>query len=161
MKTLRLKIAGIGILSTAVIVLVGVFWFSKPQSKQAAKSPKPGQPATVTATTENGTNQRAEKLYQMALRKKNAGGSSERKYHIVAGYCRQILELYPDSPQADKATELLQEVPERYQRLSLEEIRSQMPSKPAVRKSRSLRRRLPRRDDEWHIAVNNEMNPSN
>ncbi len=51
----------------------------------------------------------------MAMREKNAGDSSERKYHIVAGCCRQILELYPDSPQADKARELLQEdVPERY-----------------------------------------------
>jgi hypothetical protein len=51
----------------------------------------------------------------MALREKNAGGSSQRKYQIVAGCCRQILERYPDSPQADKARKLLQEdVPERY-----------------------------------------------
>jgi len=70
MKALWMKIAGIGILSTAVIVLVGVFWLTKPQSKQAVQSPslKPRQRVTVTDTTENGTSQRAEKLYQMALR---------------------------------------------------------------------------------------------
>lgn len=40
MKVLWLKIAGIGILSTAAVVLVGVFWLTKPQEKQAAKPAK-------------------------------------------------------------------------------------------------------------------------
>ena len=74
MKVLWLKIVGVVVLVTAVIVLVGVFWLTKPQSKQVAQSPslKPEQPVLVTDATENESNQRAEKLYQMALRKKNA-----------------------------------------------------------------------------------------
>ena len=46
-----------------MIVLVGAFWLTKPQSKKAAKPSKPGQPVIVTDAIENESNQRAEKLY--------------------------------------------------------------------------------------------------
>ena len=109
MKVLWLKIAGIAVLVVVAVavLLVGVFWSSEPESQEVIASAEAGRIAPT----------KAERLYQMALREKNAGGSSERKYQIVAGCCRQILELYPDIPQADKARELLQEeAPEKYQK---------------------------------------------
>lgn len=117
MKTFWLKIAGSAVLVVVVtaVILVGIFWSYQPEGQEAIALTEAGRiPPT-----------KAERLYQMALREKNAGGSSERKYQIVAGCCRQILELYPDSPQVDKARELLQEeVPERYKN----NITSQQPA---------------------------------
>jgi len=82
-------------------------------------------------------------------------------FRIITDCCRKILTDYPDSPEAEKATELLQEVPKRHQRLA-----AQTPSEPAVRKSRRLRRRLPRqddmrRDDERYVITVDEMNYAN
>lgn len=104
----------------------------------------------------------AESLYQTALSHKERDNPSDMDFRITADCCRKILTDYPGSPQAEKATELLQEVPEKYQSQTV----VQTTSEPKVRKSRRLRRRLPRQDDmirvdERYVATVDEMNSVN
>jgi len=56
-------------------------------------------------------NPHADNLYQMALVHKKSG--RVLGYGRMVDYCRQIQELYPDSPQAEKAKELLRQLPEQ------------------------------------------------
>jgi hypothetical protein len=161
MNTLVLKIAGIIILVLVAIIVANIFWptGSAPiaqapdseqiqqenkgiletrqlEAKQVVEPTKPKRPKTIRQETLN--HQRAENLYQVALlQKEKSINSPNMNYEMVIGCCRQILERYPDSPQADKAKELLQEVPEQYRR--------QYSTQPKVKKSRSLRRMPQRR----------------
>ncbi|NIP50742.1 MAG: hypothetical protein GWO10_03720 [candidate division Zixibacteria bacterium] len=130
MKTIWIKLV---VALALVLLVVGgiIFWPTETGPKDAPVDLKP--PPRVQQT-------RAEGLYQMALSRPERDNPSEMDFRIMADCCRKILADYPDSPEAEKATELLQEVPERYQRLSV----AQVPSKPAVRKSKPLRRRPPR-----------------
>ena len=107
MKTLWLKICGGIILGVAVLVVfwVGIFRSSDQQSQPVIESTKSGQPAAVKPTTEQESEQRVEKLYKMAERVKNSTAPSERKYRIMAEYCRQIIERYPNSPKAEMASQ--------------------------------------------------------
>jgi len=58
----------------------------------------------------------AEELYQTALLHKEPGDSPRQNYRILVHNCRRILKEYPDSPQAEKARELLQDVRRRCER---------------------------------------------
>ncbi|NIR66191.1 MAG: hypothetical protein GWO10_21055 [candidate division Zixibacteria bacterium] len=130
MKTICIKLVVVLVL---ILLVVGgiVFW---PAETEPVDAPVDLKPAPRVQQT------KAEGLYQMALSRRERDNPSEMDFRIMADCCRTILTDYPESPEAEKATELLQEVPERYQRLSV----AQIPSEPAVRKSRPLRRRPPR-----------------
>jgi len=167
MDKLWLKITGIAVLALVAIVVVTAFWpaenvpmaesrdmkqiqkedksdlkrqqvVQQPQEKQVVEPAEPKRPKTIEQAE---SNSKAEKLYQIALFYKEPGDSLDMSYKIVLDCCGLILEQYPDSPQAEKARELLQEVPEQYRKQYAEEMRPRLPSKPAVRKSRPLRRR--------------------
>jgi hypothetical protein len=56
-------------------------------------------------------NPHADNLYQMALVHKKS--ARVLGYGRMVEYCRQIQELYPDSPQAKQAKELLRQLPEQ------------------------------------------------
>jgi hypothetical protein len=157
MNKLWLKITGIVVLSLAAIIVVNAFWPAetaptdelrdawKTQEKDRANlkaRPKPHDPE-------------AEKLYQTALLH-TPGNSPRPSYQIMMDYCKQIFTQYPNTAQAEKARELL-----RQYDMTDRQISRLYSSGPAVNKSRPLRRRPPRRYDEWHIATNDEMNQSN
>lgn len=132
MKKHWLIITGFVALTVVVIIVANVF--------RSAET-KPRQPGTVT---ERESNPEAEKLYQKALSQKE---SSEREppsisNRIILDCCRKILKEYPDSVQAEKAEELLQEVPEQYREHYDREMSFLHLSKrkPKVKKSRTLRR---------------------
>ena len=101
-------------------------------------------PTRPEIVTERASNPEAEKLYQKALSQKE---SSEREppsisNRIILDCCRKILKEYPDSVQAEKAEELLQEVPEQYREHYDREMSFLHLSKrePKVKKTRTLRR---------------------
>ncbi len=136
MKTLSLKIAVSVVLILAVSVLVWVFWPT--ETKHTVELTVPIE------TTAEKINPRAEELYQTALNQKDASYSAARKYRIMTQSCRYIIERFPNSPQAEKARELLQEVPPRYQkRYARSTTFLPVQSEPKVRKSKPLRRRRP------------------
>jgi hypothetical protein len=59
-------------------------------------------------------NPHAESLYQMALAESKIAKKPMMTYKRMVDYCRQIIELYPQSPQAPKAKVLLRQMPQRY-----------------------------------------------
>jgi hypothetical protein len=152
MKTIWIKLA----LALALVLLVvgGImFWPTETEPTDA-----PGDLKTPPQVQQT----RVESLYQTALFHKERDNPSDMDFRITADCCRKILTDYPDTPHAEKATELLKEVPEKYQSQSA----AQASSQPKVRKSRRLRHRLPRqdgmrRDGERHIATVDETNPAN
>jgi len=58
--------------------------------------------------------QEAEKLYQQALSYNEKQSAPAVKYTMTADYCRKIIKHYPDTPQAEKAEQLLKQIPEKY-----------------------------------------------
>ncbi|MHC4155769.1 MAG: hypothetical protein ACYST6_12715 [Planctomycetota bacterium] len=88
-------------------------------------------------------------LYQIALtalsEKNKPGASPDRNYRIIAASCREIQRRYPDSQEAEKAKELLQEVPQQYVSEYDRRVMLAYPRQPKVKKSRALRRRIPAR----------------
>jgi len=109
------------------------------EEKQTVDVAKPQHIETIQREKPN---PKAEQLYQMALSYNKSGEPQhDRGYEIIIDCCWQILTQYPDSPQAKKARELLQEVPEQYHKQYEKEMILRYSSKPAVRKSRRLRRR--------------------
>jgi len=146
MKTICIKL--VVVLALVLLVVGGlIFWPNETEPEDT-----PGELKTPPHVQQT----RVENLYQMALSHRERDNPSDMDFRITADCCRKILKDYPNTPQAEKANELLQGVPERYQRLA-----AQTPSQPAVRKSRPLRRRLPRRDDELYITTYEELKSSN
>lgn len=158
MNKLWLKITGFVVLALAAIIVVNAFWptGTAPTSesndmKQVKKEDKSDlkpqqvvqQPEEKEAVEQAESIPNAEKLYQIALFYKEPGDSPDpnMSYEIVLDCCGLILNQYPNTPQAEKARELLQKVPEDYRKRYDEGMRSRYLSKPKVKKSRSLRRR--------------------
>jgi type IV secretory pathway VirB10-like protein len=83
----------------------------KPETKPA----EPEQPETLEEAEE--LNPHAENLYQMALVESKIAKKPFMTYKRMVDYCRQILQQYPNSPQAPKARQLLREMPERERKL--------------------------------------------
>lgn len=83
----------------------------------------------------------AEKLYRIAGLSIESGDPPETRYETVLDCCYLILNEYPNSPEAEKATQLLQEVPEEYREQYYKEKGFLYSRKPTVIKSRPLRRR--------------------
>lgn len=157
MNKLWLKITGITVLVVLAIIFVTIFWPAetapRDESRDVGKllerdradledKPNPHQPE-------------AEKMYQMALLH-TPGNSPKPSYQIMVDFCRQIFTQYPNTLQAEKARELL-----RQYDMTDRQISRLYSSGPVVKKSRPLRRRPLRRDDEWFIANSNEVKPSN
>ncbi|MHC4574906.1 MAG: hypothetical protein ACYS76_12390 [Planctomycetota bacterium] len=90
MHRIRLKIVGFAVLAfIAAALSIKALWPTKPQAQPAAQEK---------------TNKRAERLYRMAkLQKEKADSSNSREYFTVIAFCRNIIERYPDTPQARKA----------------------------------------------------------
>jgi len=97
----------------------------KKQPAEAAKQPVPNQAAKPRAVQpavvqlkpiekqdEEELNPHAEDLYQMAVVESKIAKKPMMSYHRMVNYCRQILELYPNTGYAPKARELLRKVPE-------------------------------------------------
>jgi hypothetical protein len=187
MKTLLWKIAGSVVLVLAVVIVVKIFWstetepvteskrtgqnkqvqekntddleiqpgLQQPDAKLAFKQPESNLSETIE---EEGANPEAEKLYQMALSCKVPRDSQDASHRIMVECCRQILKEYPNSPQAPKARDLLQQynVPE-------EATGFPYASQPKVKKSRTLRRRqrsVTRYRRHYNIS-DEEVSPSN
>ena len=148
MKELWLKVI---VVAVVVVILttffVVIFWPSGTPNQQGATTYLEIQP--------DEQNMEVEKLYQAALLN-TPGNSPEPSYDMMVASCRRIFIQHPNTPQAEKARELL-----RQYNMTDRQISRLYSSGPEVKKSRPLRRRLPRRDDEWHIANSNEVNPSN
>ncbi len=100
MNKLWLKITGIAVLALVAVIVVHAFWF--------AETPPQKENKDDLKTPLNAQHSKAEKLYQTALLH-TPGKSPEPGYRIMIDYCRKILREYPDSPQAKKAKELLQQ----------------------------------------------------
>lgn len=151
MNKLWLKIIGFAVLIITVIIVVNAFW---PIETQIEDGDTRDWEAKATEQYPE-----AEKLYQMALsRSKSGDPQDDRKYALIIDCCRQILTQYPDSPQAKKARELLQEVPEQYRKQYEKEMILRYSSKPAVRKSRPLRRRVSRSYPRLHYIPGEDIN---
>lgn len=143
MKTSGLKIAGIAVSVLAVIVVAKIFWPA--ETKPATEITSEIQAKAPKAVEQQQPDARAERLYEMALLQKETAESSPENYEMVLVSCWHIIRRYPDTPQAEKAKQLLQEVPEQYRKQYSEKLSFLYPSEPKVKKSRPLRRRVPKR----------------
>lgn len=88
MKAHSWRIPG-AVLLLAVVISAAVFW---PTQREETGNNLAGRQKPS-----------AEELYKTALLHKEPGDSPARNYRIVVDCCRQILEEYPDSPEAEKA----------------------------------------------------------
>ena len=131
MKKSWIKISGLVILVLVVIILV---CFSTKQTADSAKS-KP-----VTTVGHEEISSKAEKLYQRALQQKDSS-APHTDYRMIIECCSRILKEYPDSPQAEKAKELLRDVPASYLKQYDKELGALYSQEPKVKKSKRLRRR--------------------
>ena len=59
---------------------------------------------------------RAEQLFEMALTHRKMGRLPAMGYKKMVDYCRQIIEMYPDSIYAFKARRMLADIPERFRK---------------------------------------------
>ncbi len=187
MKALWLKIVGSLVLVSVVVIVVKVFRPTEtepvtklksneriqqvqeksignfdiqprlqlPNAKPAFDRRIPRLPETIAKEE---VSAKAEKLYQMALFCKTDAESQDTSFDIMVECCRQILKEYPNSPQATKARELLQ------QHNVTEEVTGfPYAGQPKVKKSRTLRRRqrsATRHRRHYNIAEK-EVSPSN
>ncbi len=157
MNKLWLKITGIVGLALAVIIMVYAFWPVETAPRDESRDVEQIQEKDRANLEDKPKpqNEEAEKMYQMALLH-TPGNSPIPSYQIMVDSCRKIFTQFPNTTQAEKARELL-----RQNDMTDRQISRLYSSVPAVKKSRPLRRRPPRRDDEWFIANNNEVNRSN
>lgn len=132
MKNLGLKIAGAALVILVLIVLINVFSSSK-TSKLTQEPPKqrteqniqehpkqeqikkPEQRTIAQDKTEE-VNPHAENLYQLAVVESKIAKKPMMTYRRMVDYCRQLFKEYPDSSQAEKARELLRQMPDRHKR---------------------------------------------
>ncbi len=146
MNTFWLKIAGLAAVVVGLIVVVGKFTGPKeagkpepktvqdmwkqdekrlraePQVQQPTKRrrrPKtiePSSPQFKELSLEDKV--RAEQLFEMALfeRKKGRLPVPGMGFKKMVDYCRQIIQMYPDSIYAFKARRMLADIPRRYRK---------------------------------------------
>ncbi len=57
----------------------------------------------------------AERIYQMARTESKIARKPMMSYMRMVNYCRQLLKEFPNTPQAEKARQLLRNMPEREQ----------------------------------------------
>lgn len=59
----------------------------------------------------------AQRLFEMALAQRKMARLPGVTYKLMVDYCREIIQRYPNSPEAPKAQRMLREVPERYREI--------------------------------------------
>lgn len=59
----------------------------------------------------------AQKLFEMAMFHRKSGRLPVMSYKKMVGYCREIIERWPDSEYAFKAKRMLADIPERYRKM--------------------------------------------
>jgi TolA-binding protein len=59
----------------------------------------------------------AQRLFEMALAQRKMARLPGITYKLMVDYCREIIQKYPNSPEAPKARRMLGEVPERYREI--------------------------------------------
>ena len=150
MKTYWWKIGLAAVLVLAAVITARVFW-SRPSESSITESPAR---ANQQQTQQNRPRPSAKELYQTALLHKEPADSAHRDLWLVVAYCRRIQREYPDSPQAEKAKKLLEEMPERHQEMSFPRT-----GKPKVKRSRPLRRRIPMRYERQPYIIIEETEP--
>ena len=100
MNRFWLKIGRVVVLAAAAVIIVYVLWpaETEPTGKLDTGADKEKQ----AAVAEQDFGQ-AEKLYRTALLYEGKGALPYLRYKKTADSCREILQRYPDSPQAEKA----------------------------------------------------------
>jgi len=86
------------------------------EAKQPSVQPKPPRPLSNDIERLQQDLQ-AQRLYQMAETEFRIARKPLMSYKRCVDYCRQLIEKYPDSPEAAKARVLLRKMPERDRRL--------------------------------------------
>lgn len=82
-----------------------------PKAEPAVKAVKP-QPEEMTLEDKV----QAERLFEMALMQRKMGRLPGIGYKQMVDCCREIIEKYPQSPYAPKASRMLRDIPERYRK---------------------------------------------
>ena len=77
---------------------------------------KPFKSEQSAAAKEQDSISHAEKLYQTAVKYNKPSSLQHLSYKKTISCCEEIIRRYPDSPQAEKAEELLNGIPKRYYR---------------------------------------------
>ncbi len=80
---------------------------------EARPSIKPSRPQPEPEELPIEDQIQAERLYQMALTEFKIARKPMMTYYRMVRYSRELLEKYPDSPEAAKARVLLRKMPER------------------------------------------------
>lgn len=136
MKTFRLKTIGAIVLAVIVAGTALIFWPGQEQDITVdSAGPESQQPRHRESNPE------ALKLYQTALRQVESGDFGPDNVKTATACCRQIIEEYPDSIEADEARALLREL--QWSREYARQM-SYRRSEPKVKRSRTLRHRIPR-----------------
>ena len=150
MKIYWWKITVVAIFVLAAVITARVFW-SRPSESSITESPAR---ANQQQTRQARPRPSAAELYQTALLHKEPGDSAHRDFRLVVACCRQILQEHPDSPQAEKASELLQEVPDL---VSTIRILAFFPRKPLTSQPRQRSVSSSLRDGMDNLAVNKKL----
>jgi len=85
--------------------------------KPAAAAPRPARADEDDFGFEVVEDVRAQQLYQMAETESKIAHKPMMSYKRMVDYCREIIREFPTSPYADKARELLRQMPERHRKL--------------------------------------------
>jgi len=88
---------------------------SSEQLKQIEQQAKAVQEQTSQMPVEDQV--QAQRLFEMALAQRKMARLPGIGYKQMIDYCREIIQKYPNSPEAPKARRMLGEVPERYREL--------------------------------------------
>jgi len=145
MKEFLIKIAILAVIVIAIVVLVKKF--SGPSEKPKNKSfqdvvaeddrrlradieePQPtSEKAKQIEQQAKGVQEQAEempiedqvqaqRLFEMALAQRKMARLPGVTYKLMVDYCREIIQKYPNSPEAPKTRRMLREVPERYREI--------------------------------------------
>ena len=59
----------------------------------------------------------AHRLFEMALAQRKMARLPGVTYKLMIDYCREIIQRYPNTPEAPKARRMLREVPEQYRKI--------------------------------------------
>lgn len=88
----------------------------EPPVQQQAETPKPAAPPSAADEAFAFEDVRAQQIYQMAETESKIARKI-MSYKRMVDYCREILRDYPTSPYAEKARELLRQMPERHREM--------------------------------------------
>ena len=85
------------------------------ETEQPSVHPRPPRPES-DEIEELQQNIQAQKLYQMAETEFKIARRPLMSFKRCVDYCRELIERYPDSPEAAKARVLLRRIPERHRK---------------------------------------------